>query len=294
MKVFVTGGTGLIGSRLIPRLVSSGHTVTCLTRSDASASAARAIGATPIMGDRLDLDVLSRAAADADGVVHLAFDHDRFSEFAQVCAEDRAIVTTLCDALGTTNKSFIAASGTLKTDGETEECPKLHIEAFPRWKSDELALSYAGKGVKAMIVRLPPVVHASDRQHPFLSAQIATAKKTGKAAYVGDGQQVWPAAHVDDAAAIFALALEKGEAGKVYHAVAEQGVPLKTIAETIADRLDIPTESLTNDEAMTRFGFIGGLLSMDNKTSSSLTQKWLGWSPTGMSLIEEIQGWKEF
>ena len=293
MKVFVTGGTGLIGSRLIPHLVASGHTVTCLTRCDASAAAAKSLGATPVMGDRLDLDIISRAAAEADGAIHLAFDHDRLSEFAQVCAEDRAIISAICEALGTTNKPFVNASGTLKTDGETETCDKLHIEAFPRWKSEELGLSYADKGVRSTAVRLAPVVHASDRQHPFIGTQIEVAKKMGKVAIVGDGQQVWPAARVDDAAVVFALALEKGEAGKVYHAVAEEGITLKSIGETIAKRFALPTETITHDEAMERFGFIGALLSMDNKTSSALTQKWLGWTPKGIDLLGEIEGWKE-
>ena len=293
MKVFVTGGTGLIGSRLIPRLIASGHTVTCLARSDKSASAAKALGAVPVMGDRLDLKVLAQAAGEADAVVHLAFDHDRFDDYDKVCEEDRTIITAMCDALGSTNKPFVLASGTLGTDGDTEECEVNRAGKMTRWKSDDLAYSYLDKGVKAMVVRICPVAHTEDRQHPFIAIQIAVAKKLGKVAYVKEGQNVWPAAYVDDVAEVFALTLEKGEAGKNYHAVVEEGVSTRDIAQTIAERLSLPTESITAEEALSRFGFIGALLNMDNKTSSALTQERLGWTPKGRGLIDEINGWKE-
>ncbi|KAI9636486.1 NAD-dependent epimerase/dehydratase [Dioszegia hungarica] len=289
MKVFVTGGTGLIGSSLIPRLVASGHSVTCLARSDASATKAKSLGATPILGSHLDLAVLAHAAGEADGVIHLAFDHDGIADYVRVCDEDRAAIAAMCDALGSTGKPFVCANGTLMTAGETEQCGKIPIEAFPRWKSEDLTRSYADKGVRATTVRLPPVVHGPDREHPFISAQIAAAKEHKEAGYIGDGKQVWPSAHVDDAAAVFHLALEKGEKGEVYHAVGEEGVAVKAIAEAVGAKLGVEVKSLSKEEAMGRYGFVGPLMDMSNKTSSALTQQWLGWKPEGYGLLKEME-----
>jgi nucleoside-diphosphate-sugar epimerase len=291
MKVFVTGGTGLIGSSLIPRLLSAGHTVTALTRSDTSATKAKSLGATPIMGSHLDLDVLSKAAADADGVVHLAFDHDNMSEYVRICAEDRAAIKAMCDALGTTGKPFVCAGGALGTDGATEECPKIPNPNFPRYLSEDLVNEYAKKGVRGTTVRIAPVAHGPGYQHPFVAVQIQVAKEHGEAWYVGKGDQLWSSIHVKDCAEIFALALEKGEAGKVYHAAAEEGIKVKDISEFVAGKLGVEAKSMSQEEVMGRYGFIGAIMGMSGYTTSDLTQKWLGWKPEGYGLFKALEGY---
>lgn len=288
MKIFITGGTGHIGSATIPHLLASGHTVSVLTRSPKSAEAAKALGCEPIMGTHLDLSTLSSAAANADAVIHLAFNHDDFSDFPKVCAEDRAAISAMCDTL--TGKPFVCASGTLMTAGETEECGKIPIEAMPRWKSEDLVKEYSAKGVKGMIVRFPPVVHGPDRQHPFIAAQIEGAKKAGSAGYIGEGKQVWPSCHVDDTGKLVALALEKGMAG-VYHAVAEEGIEIKDIAEFIAGKLGVEAKSISKEEAAERYAFVGALMDMDNRSTSDITKENLGWKPVGCGLLEEMQGY---
>lgn len=200
-------------------------------------------------------------------------------------------IAAMCEALGKSGKPFVCANGTLMTDGETEESPKLPIDFFPRWKSEHLTSEYASKGVRATTIRLPPIVHGPGHYHPFITTQIDVAKGSGEAGYIGEGDQVWPSVHVDDAADLFVLALEKGEKGKIYHAVAEEGIKVKTLAEAIAGKLGRKTKSLTKEEVAERYGFIGALMDMSNKTTSDLTRKWLGWEPKQYGLLEELENY---
>jgi nucleoside-diphosphate-sugar epimerase len=299
MHVFVTGGSGLVGTALIPQLVAAGHSVTALARSDKSAAVVSKLGATPVTGTHTDIAALTAAASKADAAIHLAFNHE--IAFAggmeQACDEDRAAITAICDALiagGSSNKVFINTSGTLGSLGSDELSAKVVSALSHRARSEHLTTEYAAKGIKTYNLRLCPVVHGPGHEHPFISAQIAVAKKNKEAAYVGEGKNVWPSVHVKDAAALYVLALDPKNTipnGANLHAVHEEGIPTREIAEFVGKKLNVPVKSVTPEEAGQGYGFIGILMTLDNRTSHKLTTQWTGWNPKEYGLFQELEGY---
>jgi nucleoside-diphosphate-sugar epimerase len=288
MRVFVTGSTGFIGSALVPELINAGHQVLGLTRSNAGAQALTVAGAVAHRGDIEDLESLRSGAAMSDGVVHLAFNHD-FSKFAANCEADRVAIETLGAALAGTDRPLLVTSGVaIIAPGRlaTEEDPSPAVNpAFPR-ASEATAISLAESGVRASVVRLPQV-HDTVKQG-LVTYLVAIARQKGVSAYVGDGRNRWAAAHVLDTARLYRLALEKGSTGASYHAVAEEGVAVREIAEAIGRGLKVPVVSKSPEEAAEHFGFLGHFVGIDGPASSGLTQKWLGWHPTERGMIADL------
>jgi nucleoside-diphosphate-sugar epimerase len=286
MRVFVTGATGFIGSAVVPELLKAGHQVLGLTRSDAGAKALAAAGAEVHRGSLEDLESLRRGAADSDGVIHLAFIHD-YSKFKENCEIDKRAIEALGSVLAGSDRPLIVASGTggLSAPGQvaTEEHVVPAKSPFPR-VSEQTALSL--KGVSASIMRLPQV-HDTVKQG-LVTYAIAVAREKGVSAYVGNGANRWPAAHISDVGHLYRLALEKHEAGAKYHAVAEEGVPLREIAEVIGRGLKVPVKSIRPEEAPAHFGWLGMFASLDFPASSTITREKLGWHPTGPRLIADL------
>lgn len=286
MRVFVTGATGFIGSAVVPELLKAGHQVLGLTRSDAGAKALAAAGAEVHRGSLEDLESLRRGAADSDGVIHLAFIDD-FSKFKDNCEIDKRAIEALGSVLAGSDRPLIVASvtGGLSAPGQvaTEEHVVPAKSPFPR-VSEQTALSL--KGVSASIMRLPQV-HDTVKQG-LVTYAIAVAREKGVSAYVGNGANRWPAAHVSDVGHLYRLALEKHEAGAKYHAVAEEGVPLREIAEVIGRGLKVPVKSIRPEEAPAHFGWLGMFASLDFPASSTITREKLGWHPTGPRLIADL------
>jgi nucleoside-diphosphate-sugar epimerase len=286
MRVFVTGATGFIGSAVVPELLKAGHQVLGLTRSDAGAKALAAAGAEVHRGSLEDLESLRRGAADSDGVIHLAFIHD-YSKFKENCEIDKRAIEALGSVLAGSDRPLIVASGTggLSAPGQvaTEENVVPAKSPFPR-VSEQTALSL--KGVSASIMRLPQV-HDTVKQG-LVTYAIAVARDKGVSAYVGNGANRWPAAHISDVGHLYRLALEKHEAGAKYHAVAEEGVPLREIAEVIGRGLKVPVKSIRPEEAPAHFGWLGMFASLDFPASSTITREKLGWHPTGPRLIADL------
>ncbi|MBO8193896.1 SDR family oxidoreductase [Streptomyces oryzae] len=293
MHVFVTGGSGQTGPAVVAELITAGHTVTGLARSDAAAARLESLGATPHRGSLDDLESLRSGAEAADGVLHMAYGGD-FSDLDAMMRRDRTAIETLGQPLENSGKPLVVTSGTLvmaagRESTEQDEPDPTGIAAF-RIAGERAGLGFAGLGVRASVVRLAPTVHGHD-DHGFIPMLIATARKTGVSAYVGDGTNRWPAVHRLDAAVLFRLAVEKAPAGSVLHGVAESGVTLKSIAETIARALRLPTVSLTPDEAATHFvsPFMATAYGFDGPASSSHTQELLDWSPNHPTLLEDLE-----
>lgn len=277
MRVFITGATGFIGSAVVPELLNAGHHVLGLARSDRGAASLAAAGAQVHRGDLEDLDSLRRGAAMADAVIHAGFDHD-FSKFAQNSETDRLAIEALGDALEGTDKPLIVTAGIPVVPGRaaTEDDPP-SSGASPR-VSEETALALAARGVRASVVRLPQV-HDRDK-HGLGSYLITIARDKGVSAYVGDGLNHWSAAHRLDVAPVYRLALEKGAAGVSYHAVVEEGVTLREIAETIGRGLNLPVASLPYEAMAEHFGGLAFAVAADLSASGALTRQRLGWRPT--------------
>lgn len=291
MRVFVTGATGFIGSAVVKELMAAGHRVSGLSRSKEKGAALAATGAEVIDGSLEDLDGLRRAAAESDGVIHLAFNHD-FSKFVANCEDDRRVIAALGSALDGSDRPLIVTSGTLIAHNAsggpaTEEDAALSSEAHPRAASEEAAASAAAKGVNVSVVRLPQV-HDTARQG-LITWAIAIAREKGVCPYVGDGHNRWPAAHVLDTARLYRLALERAERGAKYHAVAEEGVSFREIAEVLGKRLKLPVSSINPDEAKAHFGWLAPFAGLDAPASSALTRRRLQWQPTERGMIADLE-----
>lgn len=292
MHVFVTGASGHIGSLVVRELLDHGHQVTGLARSDASADALTAAGAQVQRGTLDDVDVLAAAAAAADGVIHLAFKHD-FADYGEAAATDLRAVEAMGAALVGTDKPFVNTSGTamlaIGTSGELGTEDTAVDQSGARVASENVALALAERGVRASVVRLAPTVHGPTDHHGFIPSLIENARKTGQALYIGDGTNRWPAVHNLDAARLYRLAVESAPAGAKLHGAAEQGIAFRDIAQAIGDQLGLPVVSVTAEQALQQLGFIGWVASLDNPTSSELTQQLLGWRPEHPDLLDDLK-----
>jgi nucleoside-diphosphate-sugar epimerase len=295
MRVFVTGATGFIGSAIVPELIDAGHQVIGMTRSDAGAEALKAAGAEPHFGQLEDLGSLRSGAVKADGVIHCAFDHN-FANFMANCEKDRRAIETLGAALKGSGRPLVITSGTgmgnaVHGQPATEDVFNLD-HPNPRIASELAGAAALETGVNVSVVRLPQV-HDPYKQG-LVTYLVALAREKGVSAYVGDGLNRWPAVHLLDAARVYRLALERQEAGARYHAVAEEGIATRDIAEVLGRGLQMPLVSLSSEEAMAHFGWLGGLAGLDLPASSALTQKWLDWHPTGLGMIADLEEMKFF
>ena len=291
MRVFVTGATGFIGSAVVKELIAAGHQVIGVYRSDEKGPALAAAGAEAYRGSIDDPDGLKDGAARSDGVIHLAFNHD-FSKFAANCETDRRVIATLGSVLAGSDRPLIVTSGTAiarVAPGQmaTEDAPAVGSSEFPRAASEEAARDVAAKGVNLSVVRLPQV-HDPERQG-LVTPLIAIAREKGVFAYVGDGRNRWPAAHFLDVARLYRLAIEKAERNATYNAVAEEGVPMRDIAEAIGRRLKLPAKSIPAEEAEATFGWLAHLAARDMPASGAQTRRKLGWAPTGPGLIADLK-----
>ena len=292
MRVFVTGATGFIGQPLVRELVAAGHQVLGLARSEKSSALLSSLGAEVHLGSLDDPASLAQGASVCDAVVHLAFIHD-FTDYAGACATDQAAISAMGDALKGRRGALVITSGTLmmppgRLAHEDDATDKTSPVTSLRAASETVALGLAQHGVRVCVVRLPPTNHGEGDQG-FVAGLVATAKEKGVAAYVGDGGNRWPATHRLDTATVFRLALEKGEAGAVFHAVAEEGVKMKDIVAEIGKGLSVPRVSKTAEDAPQHFGFLGMVVPVDNPTSSAKTREQLGWTPVQPTLLEDLK-----
>ncbi len=286
MRIFVTGATGGIGSVVVPELIEAGHEVVGLARSDASAQALTAAGATALRGDLADPESLRAGASQADGVVNLAFGND-FSDFERCVAEEALAVETFGAALEGTGKPLVIVSGTPAVPGRpaTEEDPQpTEGPAGGRGRNARAALDLAERGVRSAVVRLPRSVHDRGGPYGFASFLIQAAQQSGVSAYVGDGSQRWPAVHRRDAARLIRLVLEQATPGTVVHAVGDEGDTMRSLAEAIGAQLGVPAEAVPAES----FGFLGTIFGIDQPASSALTRGRFGWQPTHPSLLADL------
>lgn len=291
MRVFVTGATGFIGLAVARDLIAAGHHVVGLCRSPAKAAALAATGATIHRGSLEDADSLRAGVAAADGVIHLAFNHD-FSKFVSNCEDDRRVIAVLGDALTGSRRPLIVTSGTAiaaTTPGQPadEDAPPVGAATFPRAATEEAAEAVAAQGVNVSIVRLPQV-HDTTRQG-LITPAIEAYRQHGVCAYVGEGLNRWPAAHVLDVARLYRLAVERAEPRARYNAVAESGVTMRAIAEAIGRRLNLPARSMAAEAAPGFFGWLAMFAGFDMPAVSEKTRAKLGWNPTGPGLIADLE-----
>jgi nucleoside-diphosphate-sugar epimerase len=286
MRIFVTGATGFVGSAIVPELIGAGHRVLGLARSDAAAASLTAAGADVQRGSLDDLESLRKGAGAADAVIHAGFIHD-FANYAPAAETDGRAIETIGAVLAGTDRPFIVTSGTaLTAPGRIATEKDSANSTFPR-KSEEAAASAAARGARVSVLRLPPSVHGVG-DHGFVPLLIRLAREKGISAYVGQGLNRWPAVHRLDAARLYRLALEKRSMAPRYHAVADEGVPFREIAQVIGRRLNIPVVSKSPEEAAEHFGWFAHFAALDCPASSAQTQEQLGWRPTQVSLIPDI------
>jgi nucleoside-diphosphate-sugar epimerase len=295
MRVFLTGATGFIGSAIIPELINAGHQVLGLTRSDAGAQSLIAAGAEVHRGSLEDPESLRSGAAKSDGVIHCAFDHSAFgndfSKFVEVCEKDRCAIEALGDALRGSDRPLVITSGTgMGSAVPGRPATEDHFDPNhpnPRKASEVAGAAAAERGMNVSVVRLPQV-HDTVKQG-LITYAIQVAREKGASAYIGDGLNRWPAAHVLDVAHLYRLAIEKREPGSRYNAVAEEGVSMREIAEVIGRGLKVPVVSLSQEEAQAHFGWLAMFAGSDMPASSTQTRQWLGWHPTGPGLIADLE-----
>lgn len=293
MRVFVTGASGHIGSPVVRELLAAGHQVIGLARSDQSAAAITAAGAEALRGDLDDTTLLRDTAAAADGVIHLAFKHDAMQsgDMAGAIDADMLAVDAFAAALDGSGKPLVITTGTLQLAGAnlgragTEDDV---IPSGPRVDAENKVIGLADRNVRSSVVRLPPTVHSSLDHHGFIPMLIATARAKGVSGYVGEGASRWPAGHTLDAAHLYRLAVESAPAGTRLHAVGDEGIPYREIAEAIGRNLGVPAASIPADEAMAHFGFLGMLIQLDNPTSSARTQEIMSWKAEHPGLIADL------
>jgi nucleoside-diphosphate-sugar epimerase len=299
MRIFVTGASGWIGSAVVAELLGVGHEVVGLARSEESALRLESAGVTVQRGDLDDLDTLAKAANDSDGVIHLAFQHEVAfgGDFASAAAADRRAVEAMGAALAGSDRPFVLASGLLGLKAgqvATEDdglVPSAEVRANPAGRRSAtalLTLSLAGTGVRSSVVRFPPTVHG-DGDQGFIAMLVSIARQRGVAGYVGDGTNRWPAVHRSDAARLVRLAVEAAPAGSVLHAVGDEGVPLREIAQAMGRHLGLPAASVTATDAVEHFGFLGFLVGLDSPATAAVTKELLTWEPTGPSLLEDLE-----
>jgi nucleoside-diphosphate-sugar epimerase len=290
MRVFVTGATGWIGSVVVRELLSAGHQVTGLARSDSGAARVTAAGGEVFLGSLEDTDGLRGAAAEADGVIHTGYVHDftPAGDPAAAAALDGRVIAAFGYALAGTGKPLVVASGLPITPAGVISSEEIRSEnpAHPR-VSEPAALAVAERGVRASVVRLPPSVHG-EGDYWFIPIFIDVARKTGVSAYIGDGANVWPAVHRVDAARLFRLALEQAPPGTLLNAVADEGVPFREIAEVIGRHLGVPAKSIAPEDAHDQFGTLAGFAAIDVTASSAITRERFGWRPTEPGLIADL------
>ncbi|MBV9336999.1 MAG: SDR family oxidoreductase [Solirubrobacterales bacterium] len=295
MRIFVTGASGHIASAVIPELLNNGHQVVGLARSDAAAEVVAKLGAEVRRGDLDDLDGLKQAASEADGVIHLAFKHELMlsGQFDSAVTSDLAATQALGEALNGSEKPFVTTSGTLmlamaglsdRPGAEDDQLP-----GGPRVDAANYTVGLAQQGVRSSVIRLAPMVHSDLDHHGFTHALIEFARQNGAAAYVGDGSNRWPAANTYDIGVLYRLAIEKGPAGATYHGTGDDGIPRKVIAETIADKLGVETKSITEEQAPHYLGFLAPFANLDNPTTNAKTREVLGWEPTHIDWVEDVQ-----
>jgi nucleoside-diphosphate-sugar epimerase len=301
MRIFVTGATGFIGSAIVPELMNAGHQVLGLTRSEVGVKSLIAAGAQVHRGELADLESLRKGAAMVDGVIHTAFIHD-FSRFQEVCEVDRRVIEALGAELAGSDRPLLITSGTGMANSApglpaTEQDAPESSHAIPRVASEQAAASLAAKGVRVGVMRLPQV-HNTVKQG-LVTYAIEVARQKGVSAYIGNGRNRWPAVHVLDAARLYRLAVDKLEKDKLetgarYHAVAEEGVPMRDVAEVIGRGLKVPVISISPEEAPAHFGWLAAFAGRDLPASSALTQERLAWRPTGPGLIDDLEQMRYF
>ncbi|KAK8854561.1 hypothetical protein IAR55_003300 [Kwoniella newhampshirensis] len=295
VKIFVTGGTGWTGSHVVPELLAHGHQITAIARSDATAKKLEDQGVTVLRGSLEDLDVLSKGAAGADAVIHMGYIHD-FTQYGKKSADvDLAAIRALATPLEGTNKLLVVTSGTGSTFTprplETQAAVDLPVN--PRGRGEVLALSFVEKGVRVINVRLPFTVHGPG-DIGFVKLLVNAAKEKGFSAYVDEGENVWPAVHVNDAARLFRLAVETPasrfpSSGLALHGVGDEGIPTKEIARKIGEKLGVETKSIPKAEAIAHFGFVGMIFGLGCNPSRALTTEWTGWEPKEVGLLEDLE-----